>query len=289
MDEISLKYIPVDFIKAEIRGVQPNLFFENEIFSSPKTIYKGDTLSKTIFEYKNIRIKVFSNGNRIEFSGSLHTLFNDGLHNYNDFSKSRFDEAIKLLYKLFFIKPSNLYIIHLEWGFNIMPPKPSNYILDRCIQHKSVNKTNSIDCSVDGKYIQFKHSQMIFKIYNKALQNKLHKEILRLEIKQTNWSKYRAKGIVTLKDFIHCPKNIFFDELLKQWNSVIMYDIKDSSFNNNYRYQTQTFWDDLRANKSNKAFKYHFDKLEQLNVSQGFNTKNKIPKAIIEKGNELQL
>lgn len=284
-----LEYIPLDFIKAEVRGINPNVFFNNPLLDAPKSIYKGELLTQTIFKYKNITIKIFSNNNRIVLSGSLHTLSNNGQHNYNDFSKTQFKAVIMQLYEVFNITPKNLYIIQLEWSFNIVPPKPSNYIIDGCIQHKSVNKTDGIDCPTDGKYIQFKHAHMILKIYNKALQNKLPNEILRIEIKQTNWSKYRLQGIITLADFINAPKNQFLEELIKQWKSVIFYDLKPSHNDEYLKYQSKVFWSDLRANKTRKTVKDNFDKLKQLNALNGFNTQNKVSELIIKKSNEFQL
>jgi len=285
----SINYVPVDFIKAQVIGLSVSNFINNPMLSEPISIYSGELLTKTIYKYKNLSIKIFVNNNRIEFSGSLHTFYNNGLHNHNDFGKTQFKIAINRLYSELNIKPKNLYLLHLEWGFNIKPPRDSNYIIDSLIQHKSVNKTVSIDCKIEGKYSQFKHSDFILKIYNKSQQFKLNSELLRIEIKQTNWSKYRLKGIRTLNDFINTDGSIFFNELLKQWERVIFFDIDNSKIDGYYKYQTTTFWNELRQNYSNKTFKYHFDKLKELNKEIGHNTQSSIIKALQDKGNELQL
>jgi hypothetical protein len=285
----TIEYVPIDFIKAEVIGMQIEDFTSNPILEAPVSIYDGELLTKTIYNYKNLRIKIFENNKRIEFSGSLHTFYNDGKHNYNDFSKSMLNEALSVLFKSLKIKPHNLYLIHLEWGFNIEPPFTSNYVLDRLIQHKSINKTVGIDCKIEGKYIQFKHSNMVFKIYNKAKHFNLKNELMRIEIKQTNWSKYRIQGIRTLADFMNSCKNQFLNELLNQWNRVIFYDIDNCKEDKYLKYQTHIFWDETRKNRSNKNFKYHFDKLKKLNEEIGFNSQNIIRDAIIKKGNELQL
>ena len=283
-----MDYVPLDFIKATVGGMTPEDFSDNPLLKNPKSIFKGELLTKTIYKYKNLSIKVYENNRRIEFSGSLHTFYNNGEHNYNDFGRKQFEEAIEQLSSTLNIRPQNLYLLHLEWGYNIAPPQRSDYILDRLIQHKSVNKTISIDCK-EGKYLQFKHSTMTLKIYDKSKQFKLNDEVLRIEIKQTNWSKYRLQGIVTLQDFIDCDKKPFLDELLNQWQFVILYDIDHSRSAPLYKYQTSTFWDDTRKNRSNKNFKYHFDKLKKLNRREGFNTQNLIAEELIMKGNELQL
>ena len=284
-----IRYVPIDFIKTKVIGLTPNHFRNNPLLINPKSVFDGEILTKTIYSYKNLSIKIFENNNRIEFSGSLHTYYNDGKHNYNDFDSRAFTIALHSLYSDLGIKPENLYIIHLEWGYNIKPPIKTNYILDRLIQHKSVNKTVGIDCKIEGKYTQFKHSTKILKIYNKGMHFKVGYEVLRVEIKQINWSEFRLKGIITLQDFIIADKTQFVDELLHQWERTILYDIRDNLEPKILQYQTSMFWDELRENKSNKTFKYHFDKLKALNESIGLNTKNKTTDLIIKKSNELQL
>lgn len=283
-----VNYVPIDFIKAQIIGMKPEDFSENPLLGNPKSIFKGDLLITTIYQYRNIKIKIFENKKRIEFSGSLHTFYNNGEHNYNDFGYSQFNEALILLFTCFNIRPVNLYLIQLEWGFNLQPPKKTVYVIDRAIQHNSVNKTVGID-GPEGKYTQFIHSNYRLKIYDKAQQNHLPNELLRIEMKQTNWSKYRKMGIVTLQDFIESDKKPFMDELIKQFSRVVFYDIDHRITEQYCKYQIHTFWDETRRDYSNKSFKYHFDKLERLNETIGFNTKNLLIEQIIQKGNELQL
>jgi hypothetical protein len=285
-------YIPIDFVKAQVKGMKEDELINSSILE-PKSIFVDGVLTQTIYSYQNIKIKVFENDKqiekRIELSGSLHVFFNDGKHNYNDFGRKKFESAINKLYECFNIVPKDLYLIKLEWGYNIKPPMNTNYILDRLVQHKSVNKTVGIDCEIDGKYIQFKHSTMIFKTYNKGQQHKLNKDLLRIEIKQTNWSKYRLKGIITLQDFIEADKTIFFNELIYQWKSVILYDINDKITDEYIKYQTTTFWDNRRKHFNRKSVKYHFDILRALNKTKGYDCQNKIIDELIKKGNELQL
>ena len=284
-----LFYIPIDFIKAEIIGLKPKHFIENEKLGNPTSIFKGEQLMKTIYSYKNLRIRIFENNNRIEFTGSLHTFYNEGLHNHNDFNFNAFKESLNTLYNDLGIRPKNLRILHLEWGFNIKPPRVTNYILDSLLQHCSVNITTGIDCKIEGKYTQFKHANFILKIYNKGKQFKLEIELMRIEIKQTNWSKYRAKGISTLQDFIESDKTIFLNELLNQWGKVILCDIDNAKNHKFIKYQTSQYWNDLRKDFSGKTFKKHSDRLKTLNRTIGFNTQDIIMKTIKEKGNELQL
>lgn len=289
MNRETMGYIPIDFIKAEIVGLSVSHFSNNNLLKNPQSVFNGEYLTKTIYTHKNLKIRIYENNNRIEFLGSLHTFYNNGIHNHNDFGCLAFLRALDLLFQDLGIKPRNLRIIQLEYGFNLFPYFTSNYVIDGLIQHKSVNKTVGIDCKLEGNYVQFKHSETCFKIYNKGKHFKLLDEVLRIEIKQTNWSKYRLKGIITLEDFINADKMPFFNELLNQWQRVVMYDIDNKKTEKYIKYQTSSFWKNLRENNSNKTFKYHFDKLKKLNRTVGFNVQSEITRLLIQKGNELQL
>lgn len=286
---LSLDYLPIDFIKAKVNDLSPEHFTSNPLFTNNITsIFKNDILSKTILKFQNLEIRIFENNNRIELLGSLHTFYNKGKHNHNDFNNLMFLDSLNRLKIELGISPENLYILQLEWGFNIKPPMNCDYILDRLIQHNSVNKTIGKDSEQEGKYIKFEHSDYTLKAYNKGKYFNLKKEILRIELKQTNWRKYRIKGIITLADFIKTDKTLFLNELIHQWNRIIFYDIK-SEDEKLTKYLTPTFWKDLRKNKSRKTFKAHFDKLKRLNKVEGYNNQDVICKLMIQKGNELQL
>lgn len=287
MHNTNIKYVPIDFIKTQVIGIDTKDLLKQLEGIEPKSIYKGELLTKTIYKHKNLSIKFFENNNRIELSGSLHTYFNEGLHNHNDFSLTNFRTALNLLYHNLKIKPENLYIIHLEWGYNIEPPYKTNNVIDNIIQHKCVNKTLGIDSNQEGKYSEFKHAHYRFKIYNKAKHFKLNKELIRFEIKQTNWSKFRAKNIFTLKDFINSDATIFLNELLEQINNLVIYDLDIN--NQNYKYQTPKYWNELRQKYSYKTVKYHKDKLNKLSITEGLNTKQLLINSIIKKGKEIQL
>jgi len=286
----SASYVPVDYIKCELKGIEKSLLFNNKLldFKSVLNRRTGEISENMVAHFKNIKIIIFGSG-RIWFSGSLHMFYNDGKHNHNDFNKSAFQSILNELKISLGIYPENMRILNLEWGFNIIPPCQTNYILDRVIQHKSVNKTVKIDCPIDGKYIQFKHSNYILKLYNKGQHFKLNKELFRIEIKQTNWSSYRTKGIETLQQFIDVDKTFFVNEILKKWQMVVFYDINNLITYSYVIFSSQIFWSDLRKNSYRKKFKDNFDKLKELNKSIGFDNQDKISALIKAKSNELQV
>ena len=284
-----VKYVPIDFIKAQVLNKKKHHFLSNDLFGNVNHIYKNGALSKTILTYKNLKITIYENNHRIELSGSLHTFYNNGKHNHNDFGYLAFLKALEWLKQDLDLEPSDLYLIQLEWGYNLKLPLNVGEFLDRCIQHRSVNKTVGIDCPKDGKYIQFKHSNYILKVYDKGTQFKLPEEVLRVEIKRTNWSEYRNLGITTFQDFIDYDKSIFLNELITQWERILFFDLEVCEENKFLKYSNQSFWTELRRTKSNKNFKYHFDKLKELNKNIGLNRRLDIVAEIIKKGNELQL
>lgn len=288
MEGFRYHYVPVDFIKAQVNGMSPSDFENNTLLESTR-IVDDDEIVKTIYRYKNLRVTVYTNNDRIELSGSLHSFYNGGFHNHNDFNKSNFKWSVDEVYDKLNILPENLRILQLEWGYNIEPPVFASQVIDSLVQHKSVNKTVGIDNKNDGHYVQFVHSNYILKIYNKGLHFKLKKDLLRLEVKQTNWSEFRQQGFITLKDYMEGDNTLFFDTLIRHWGNVILYDIRKESKKNDYKYHTNTFWDDRRQNYSYKNFKHHSDKLRHLNHVEGYNTQEKIKSILKDKGKELQL
>lgn len=285
-----IHYIPVDFIKAEIIGLKRTELENNSLldFISAVNRKTGEVYDYQEARYKNMKIEIYPS-NRIILSGSLHILANDGEHNYNDFTHTMFVSVLSELKNKIAVEAFHLRIIHLEWGVNIVPPILTGLIIDRSLIHKKKAKTVNIDDPKEGKYIQFKHNNYVLKMYDKGLQHQLGFQLLRIEMKQTNWSNYRREGIVTLHDFIRADKRDFMNTLISHWNAIIYYGLK-SSYNGRYiKYVNPIYWNDLFQNKSRTAIKKQVDHLKKLNKSIGDNMQCKIGDLICEKVNELQL
>jgi hypothetical protein len=274
------EFIPIDFLKCQVIGLPVNHFINNPLLKFTSE-FKNDTgeITKSTAKFKNLKITIYQS-NRIEFSGSLHTYWNDGKHNHNDFSIYALEAALKSLKIDLGITPKDLYLIQLEYGVNILPPVETNEIINHLHQHKSRAKTVKIDCPIDGKYSQFKHDKYILKCYNKGKQFGLPVEVFRIEIKETNWSKNRQKGIVSLLDFLNADKTPFISNLIENWQSVVFYSPKLGGNNPLSKYDNPNFWLQLRQAKSNTTFKKHFDKLKQLNITKGGNIQNKVASSI---------
>ena len=280
-------YIPLDYVKCEIIGISKEHFkqFKNLIFTYVFDKNTKDVIKYEYCEYKNLKIKVYDN--RIEFSGSLHKYYNSGIHNYNDFNINSFNDVLNDLKSDFGLLPENLWINQLEYGVSINPVVKSDLIINNLLLHKKCDFENVIN-SRFGNYKQVKHNKYILKIYNKSKQYKQVDEILRIEIKQTNWSEYRINhNISTLKDFIESDKSIFIHNLIKKWIDVLFYNPLNTINDKWNKYSNVNFWRELRL-KSNTTFSKHYNRLKDLNKKSTIDIQKDIKNQIIEKVNFLQ-
>jgi len=279
-------YIPIDYIKCEVIGLDKHYFLNNpNLRFTPKIKDRDEVVSYYLID-ENIKVKVYEN-NHIEFSGSLHKYANNGIHNHDDFTHDRFNRVLDKLSKRFRIKPDNLKINQLEYGYNITPPIDPDLILNHELKH--INKDCEILRSNDRwNYRQFEHQDYIIKTYNKGKQYDCKDNILRVEIKQTDWTKYRRIGIHTLDDFIKHDKTTFVNDLLNKWNEILMYDPTITDNAKYLHYRDVNYWNELRATKSNKTYAVHAKRLREINATKGENVQLKVSDLIREKAQTMR-
>jgi hypothetical protein len=270
-------YIPIDYIKCKIIGLGLDHFKQNMNLTEYES--KKENKSKYLFYKKdNIVIKYFVDSGLITLSGSLHKYLNEGLHNHNQFTYKNYLEALERLKNDFEILPENLYIYTLEYGVNIKPPIKTKLILDNILMHRHIESANGLK-DTKGHYLPFKHDKYIIKVYDKAKQNRLKEDLLRFEIKETNWSEYRLEyGIKTLADFNKSDKKIFVDKLLKKWEELIFYDPTIKSLDKWHKYSNVKFWRDVSKKQKSK----HLKRLNHLIKTQSQNIKGQISNIILE-------
>jgi hypothetical protein len=288
-DNQRYKYIPIDFIKCTVINLHKDKILNNPIlnFISLVNEVTGEVKNKRFAYYKNIKILVTDSG-YIEFSGSIHAYFNEGKHNYNDFTFERFNYALNRIYEDLGISPSNLYIQNLEFGVNIKPPIQTKRILEHCYIHKR-HIISKVLNNKEGQYIQAEHKgNYILKIYDKAKQYKQFNfgnmplnEVIRIEVKQIRWGKYRDLGIFTLEDFNNYDKSIFINDLLTKWNEVVFYDPERSNPNFMDKYMNLNFWISL-LERNPKTYYRHLVKLKNQNRDYGKDIQFQISKIIKE-------
>nr|WP_299202495.1 hypothetical protein [uncultured Brumimicrobium sp.] len=280
-------YIPIDYIKARIIGLNKEHFLNNGtlIFTPVFEEKTTDTVKYWYNDYNNLKTKVYETGG-IYIAGSLHKFSNLGLHNHNQYNESAFNETIEELKRVYGIDTKHLQIIQIEYGVNLPPPIPTNEILNNLLQHKNKDFEQKIS-SEFGKYYQCQHSNYILKVYNKSLQYGCNDEILRIEIKQTNWSEYRKQGLHSLHDFNEYNKVDLLNNLLQKWNEIIFYDPTNTNIDKWSKYSNINFWRELRT-KSHTTQKKHRDRLKLINSKFGLNIQIQISNLIIESVNNSQ-
>lgn len=278
----SLKYMPVDFIKTEIIGIDKEYFLKKFSF---KEIYKIDgTIKYKCFEYNKLKIKIYDSG-RIIFCGSLHIFHNKGLNNCNDFGYEDFLRCIQDVYLYFGINPYNMRIIQIELGVNIVSKFSQYDIISNLLFHKrcSFLKTEKNRVSV------VKHDQFWIKIYDKSCISKCKEsDLLRIEIKYTNWTFYRnIYDLINFQDFINFDKLIFFEDLLKRWNEVLLINPYTLSKEKQQKFKDLSFWQNLEK-KSNANYSKHVKNLKTINSFCTIDLQNEISLSIKNKVLELQ-
>lgn len=269
----------VDFIKIIIKDINTAILEANPLldFYDNINLTTGEikttnrhgnkvTPSKNA-NYRGLEFKIYDTGT-VTLSGSLHKYWNGGAHNYNDFNSEAFLGVLKDLNTKFGIEPANCILKCLEIGINIVPPIPTNHILDYCFLHKTKPFEYQKN-SNEGKYKQVQHSQYIIKIYNKALHYQrdyleISNEIMRFEIKYTKMQKLNERGIFNLIDLAKYGLHNFKNELLKEFNNILFYDTtiqsKSKCLTN---YKNPLYWVELLSKNEKNLFNYHRKNLKK--------------------------
>lgn len=166
-------------------------------------------------------------------NGSIHKYFNDGQHNYNDFTIKDYREALNDLSKVLNINPEVIRIGRIEVGVNIDLDTDFNvYEFLSCVfmlDYKAPEKLGQIG-------FVFKFREYELKIYCKELDK--HKDKLRIELV----IKHKTKRNAIIKEFApYCnsledladPRiwRAFGCELLKVFDSVILIDKDNIDYN----------------------------------------------------------
>jgi hypothetical protein len=165
----------------------------------------------------------------VRLTGSIHKYKNQGLHNYNDFTKTQVHKVINELSKKFQIDLQNSHLNNIEFGVNVVLPFEPKVLLNNLITHKGEPFTREIE---EGKiFYQCKRSQFIIKIYDKGLQYYQVSNILRFELKVLKMQFFKTKGIEVsvLDDLLNDGIYTKLGGVLKAYFDEILFD--DESIN----------------------------------------------------------
>lgn len=291
----------IDFIKivlrnnySEILSSNPLLtFFDNanrdtgEVRTKNKN-GKEITPHRKAF-YKGLEFRIYDNG-LVIIMGSLHKYWNNGEHNYNDFDLKDVKTVLMDFTGTFKINPKDTIINQLEVGLNIIPPYRITKILQNIFLHKTTPLVRGYT-KTEGNYYQAEHQQYWIKIYDKSLQYKNHfnidSELLRFEIKYKR-EKIKKLGIHSVEDLLITPFEIFNNELIKEFNSLLIYDftIKHKTIKL-MNYSNPNYWINYIINKQQSTFYKHKNMLKDLIENHSQNIKEQLLNIINIKAREL--
>ncbi len=115
----------IDYIKIVI--YVPELILK--VWNNKELIFQSEEKHRFNDEIKDKRTKTFNGltftpfNERPEITGSLHKLFNDGIHNANDFSFLACIRIVKELADIFKLDLDKCFILNIEFGLNLIASK----------------------------------------------------------------------------------------------------------------------------------------------------------------------
>lgn len=287
----------IDFIKGTIIDTHVSHFLDSVKFNFTENVNidtaevrKTNRARYKIDYFKGMKLKIHDSG-RMTIEGSLHKLFNNGLHNFNDFHHSDYQLAIVELCEHFEIEPQNVIITQLEYGVNITPPIRSKTILKNCLFHeKDYFKDGHVKNGTYRQAPKGKKSRLI-KTYDKQAQYKkdfdLKEEILRFEVKQRDMYHLRRNhNIISLDDLFNTPFELFNDLLVKAWDKVIFISPYLKNHEDYMILTNHQHWEKIFKTSSYSLSKNQ-KHLMELNKTEGKNLKEEIKQLLINKAIEL--
>lgn len=281
--------MPIDHVKAWLLNANAQKLIGNPKFEKVYEKYKDEDFgerSRLTLKYKNLSIIFFKN-DRIMLTGSLHYFYNDGNHNYNNFTYSNLIEALYKISQLVEVSLYNIIILNIEFGVNLLPYFNPNCIINNMLLHRKEEflKPYNFNFRVS------KHQRFWLKVYNKGEHFKRANNILRIELK---YKKMRDLNTIGLHSFENLTNPTLFNDLLEllstKWSECIIYDysiktvyLKPLHKIKVYQYQNTNYW----LNLSNQERARQKKVLNELSINYGSNIKEQINNMIVEKWNSL--
>lgn len=201
-----------------------------------------------------------------------HYIFNDGLHNGNDFSPLESSKLIRELFKSIGIIDTefrDFKIVNLEYGLNIKPDIHIQTLISGILY---TNKKIFLERRYENGFFKISFTTQFkqIKAYAKGLQfahyphYDIDKNTFRFEVKAKKHDKIKRVGIETIADLTNPIKYAgLFKSILDEWENVLIInkalDNKESKLE---------YWQKLIESQRNKfslAKKKYYDYLEAPN------------------------
>lgn len=197
--------IMIDNSKSDISYISEKQLLENSSIDwhQKTNLGTGEMKYPIVGTYHNMSIIIKPQSKVLK--GSLHQLYNilqgKGKQNYDSFDFHQIQWTIEHLKKFLSLDIKNTIIENLEIGLNIETNENPETILNKnLIAWDCREPTTNDDYNGKGKYLNFKKSDYIFKIYYKGKQYNTGTHIMRIECKIMRNEKLRKIGLSNLED-----------------------------------------------------------------------------------------
>ena len=289
----------IDGIKIELPSQTAKLWLSNNLldFHTYTNVNTGELLDNTIVaKYKGLVFTIIKSLKQVNtyycyIRGSLHKYYNNGIHNYNDFTLKDLRNVVKELKSKFNIEPKTAILRNLEFGVNINAPIPTSQLLKDLVSYGAYSfGTLTVEGLKVGKTISQQETKL--KVYDKGKQYKTGtNNLVRIEIAVKKMRYLKKHNISTINDLLDTPKiKSLGTVLISYWDNIIYYDKKmDYKLLTTFErkkmlyYATPRNWTEFSRMQRTRA-KKHFTKLID---KYGSTTQKEISSLIIKKWEHL--
>jgi len=220
----------VDYVKAILPEKYNQTLSNNSYltFESTANEHTGEQTQR-IAKYKNLKFE-FKKSGVVYMTGSLHRFYNDGTHNYNDFTLENLCSSLRLIANNLSIELSEAVLQNIEFGVNIEPPIKVNALLRGLLFHtgKKMPMEEFKHVSLQsGNYKQVRRDRFFLKAYDKGKHYNLKTNLFRWEVKIIKMVEIEHLNINNLNDLINLSDNQLegiLTMLKQRWNEVLYFD-----------------------------------------------------------------
>ena len=288
----------IDFIKLRIPMTYADELRNNSLlqFHTPVNLQTGERGVLESAEYCNIKVVI--SPKQLLISGSIHKFSNEyfryGSQNHDDFTTGRLRMGINALCQTFGFDPGDAEVQNIEFGVNIAMEKvPHAFLKENLVSYrgKAPSRTNRFNGK--GYFTEFTCNQYYLKVYDKSLQFKLDRPVLRVEIKTRRSAVVRRCGIRSLAD-LRDQYNLMSlkDLLLKRLEKLLLVDGTDFDFiacpvNREflYRYINPRSFEAISSGRQRTKIRNQLD--QKLNQYQLLDLKSELKRAVDQKWDQL--
>ena len=175
----------------------------------------------TARKYRDLTFTVHDSG-RVEVTGSLHKFWNDGAHNWNDFTRVDLWDTIHDFCRWLEVAPNECELHNVEFGVNLSTPFSPPELLRDLIAYKSYS-FGRVSVRNGGTYYQAKNFDCFVKCYDKGAQYGRPDHLLRFEVKVKSMRYLSGADVRTLEDLMKADKLATLGAMLSEaWELVLI-------------------------------------------------------------------